>query len=110
VLKNLDCRPVIVNGVEDHLHLLFLLPRELSAGTAAEKIKANSSRWLKTKCADFQWQRGYSAFSVSKSNLTAVKHYILGQEEHHRKVSFQEELKKFLDKHEIEYDEHYLGD
>jgi putative transposase len=113
ILENLHCPPVIVNGVENHVHLLFFLARDLSVSQAVAKVKANSSRWMKTKApalADFSWQRGYSVFSVSKSNFTAVRAYIAGQEEHHRRVSFMDEVKKFLDKHDIKYDERYLWD
>ena len=60
--------------------------------------------------ADFEWQGGYADFSVSQSNLEEVKQYIRGQEEHHRKMSFQEELRALLRKHEIEWDEEYVWD
>src|SRR4030042_4688479 len=68
VIKNLHCSPVIANCVEDHVHILFFLARDIALSQAVLKITANSSRWLKTKSpklAEFSWQRGYSAFSVS---------------------------------------------
>jgi REP element-mobilizing transposase RayT len=113
VLANCKCRPIIINSVPDHVHVLFDLARDQALSGVVEKIKANSSRWLKTKSpalASFQWQRGYSAFAVSKSNMEAVRSYIERQKEHHHKTSFMEELKKFLDKHSIKYDERYLWD
>ena len=59
---------------------------------------------------DFYWQNGYAAFSVSESNAPEVKKYIQNQEEHHRKMTFQDELRKLLDRHHIDYDERYLWD
>jgi putative transposase len=111
--KNIKCSPVIVGGIEDHIHILLFLGREAPLAATVGKIKSNSSRWLKTQSKelyDFQWQRGYSAFSVSKSRLGQLKKYIAGQEEHHKKMSFKDELRKILDKHEIDYDEKYLWD
>ena len=60
--------------------------------------------------ASFEWQSGYGAFSVSHSNLEVVKHYIATQEEHHRRMSFQDELRTLLRKHEMEWDERYVWD
>lgn len=78
-----------------------------------EHVKRASSRWIKTKSPDlneFYWQGGYACFSVSQSNLPIVREYILQQETHHRKMTFQEELLALLKKHQIEYDERYLWD
>jgi putative transposase len=113
VLHQHNCHPIIVASVEDHVHVLFYLAKDMALSKAVERVKSNSSRWLKTKSprlADFSWQNGYSAFSVSKSNTDAVRAYVARQEEHHRKVSFMEEVKKFLDQHQIKYDERYLWD
>jgi len=113
ILEHLKCQPVIVNGAEDHVHLLFFLARDLSLSEAVAKLKSNSSRWMKTKAPEldaFSWQRGYSVFSVSKSNFAVARTYIANQEEHHRRFNFMEEVKKFLDKHEIAYDERFLWD
>jgi len=76
-----------------------------------EKVKANSSRWIHERWphrSRFAWQTGYAAFSVSESNLKDVKAYIANQEEHHRKVTFQEEVLAFLKKHGIEYDRRFV--
>ena len=76
-----------------------------------EKVKANSSGWVKDRWPnrrDFSWQTGYAAFSVSKSHVEQVKRYIGNQEEHHRKVSFQEEVLAFLKKQGVEYDPRYV--
>jgi REP element-mobilizing transposase RayT len=91
--------------------MLFDQPRTLSIATVMEKLKANSSGWVKERWPErryFSWQTGYAAFSVSKSHVEQVKRYISNQEEHHRKVSFQEELLAFLKKHGVEYDPRYV--
>jgi hypothetical protein len=78
-----------------------------------EKVKGNSSKWVNKLWEDrrhFAWQTGYTAFSVSQSNLDAVKKYIASQEAHHRRITFQEELLAFLRKHEIAYDPRYVFD
>lgn len=111
VLKNMDCPALIINSVEDHVHILVLLHRTVALSSMVGDIKSISSKWLKTqspKLADFQWQAGFGAFSVSESNVSSVRQYIKNQAEHHRKVSFQEELRSFLEKHRVEYDERYL--
>ena len=102
---------LLVNGPGDHVHMLFVQPPVLSISTLMEKVKANSSGWVKERWPDhgyFGWQTGYAAFSVSRSHVEQVKRYIRNQEEHHRKVSFQEELLAFLNKQGIEYDPRYV--
>lgn len=108
IVKRLEGVPLLINGPADHLHLLVVLPAKLAVADFVEKVKANSSGWVhKTfpERGDFVWQTGYAAFSVSHSQKQTVLDYIAGQEEHDRKVSFQEELVAFLKKHEIEFDE-----
>lgn len=76
-------------------------------------MKSNSSKWIKTKGAEFSnfyWQNGYGAFSVNPTEIEVVKSYILNQEEHHRHADFQDEFIKFLKKYNIEYDERYVWD
>jgi REP element-mobilizing transposase RayT len=100
-----------IGGVEDHVHLLFNLPRTIMISKLVEEIKKSSSRWFKTKGHPrFSWQNGYGAFSVSCSHKDAVVSYILGQREHHKKVSFQEEYRRLLCKNQIVFDERYVWD
>ena len=102
---------LLVNGPGDHVHMLFVQPPVLSLSTLMEKVKANSSGWVKERWPDrgyFGWQTGYAAFSVSRSHVEQVKRYIRNQEEHHRKVSFQEEVLAFLNKQGIQYDPRYV--
>ena len=113
ILSKLDCQPLIVGGVEDHVHLLSTLSRTRDAAEMVKEVKRGSSLWLKTKGAefrDFSWQNGYGIFSVGFSQIEAVRSYIAGQEEHHRKISFQEEFRKLLHRYEIEFDERYVWD
>ena len=113
VLKNNQSPVVAINSVEDHIHILFLLHRTVTLSKAVEELKKSSSKWLKTQStplSSFSWQAGYGAFSVSESNTPAVKTYIAKQAEHHRKLSFQDELRALLTKHQISFDEQYLWD
>ncbi len=113
VLQHFNCRPVLINSVEDHVHILLDLGRTVAVSQAVEEVKTTSSKWLKTQSAElahFTWQSGYGAFSVSESNVQAVRDYIANQREHHRIKSFQEEYRAFLDKHGVLYDENYVWD
>ena len=113
VSKQLDCPPILVGGVEDHVHLLCRFARTITQAEWVKELKRVSNGWLKEQgreYADFEWQGGYADFSVSQSNLEQVKQYIANQEEHHRKMSFQDELRELLHKHQQEWDERYVWD
>jgi putative transposase len=111
VLKDIDCVLMAAGGMPDHVHLLVSMSREIAVAPMVRTIKANSSKWVHetfSQRSDFAWQAGYGAFSVSHSNLDAVRAYLQNQAEHHRVRTFQEEFVEFLRKHEVEYDERYL--
>jgi putative transposase len=113
ILNQLDCQPVIVGGVEDHVHILCALSRTCQAAEMVKEVKRGSSLWLKTKSPnlhDFAWQNGYGIFSIGFSQIETVRDYIAGQEEHHRNVSFQDELRALLKRYAIEFDERYVWD
>ncbi len=98
-------------GMPDHVHLLISVGRQMSVADLVRTIKANTSGWIHKTFANqggFAWQNGYGAFSVSLSNIEAVKQYIANQAEHHRTKSFQEEYVEFLRRHGLEFDERYL--
>jgi REP element-mobilizing transposase RayT len=97
-----------IGGVEDHIHLLLQFPATIAISEAIKKIKANSSGWMSNEIGAFAWQAGYGAFGVSKSNLAVVVKYIQNQEQHHRKMSFEEEFIALLKKHGVEYDPKYV--
>ena len=111
ILKELDCVPIKINGMPDHIHLLFVLSRMQSIANVVEQLKINSTRWLKEKDSCYQkfaWQHGYGAFSVSASICENVKQYIEQQESHHAKHSYQDELREFFRRYKIEYNEKYV--
>jgi REP element-mobilizing transposase RayT len=111
ISKRLDCPPIQVGGVEDHIHLLARFGRTITQAEWIKELKRISNEWLKEQgIPDFRWQGGYADFSVSQSNLEDVKAYILRQEEHHRKTSFQDELRALLRRHQMEWDERYIWD
>src|SRR5262249_1792041 len=90
-LNNLECPSLQVGGVEDHVHLFFGLSRKHTIAEVVESLKISSSKWIKTKSeafADFHWQSGYSAFSVSQSDADAVVTYIQNQSRRHQKMTF----------------------
>ncbi|HPO14869.1 MAG TPA: transposase [Candidatus Hydrogenedentes bacterium] len=113
VFANHSSPAFLVGGVEDHVHVLCDFSRTYALSEVIKEVKRVSSIWIKTKGPEFSkfhWQAGYGAFSVSHSNVGRVRAYIMNQEEHHRKISFQDEFRKFLKKHAIEYDERYVWD
>ena len=113
ILAHLDCQPIIVGGVEDHAHLLCALARTCQPAEMVKELKRGSSLWLKTQTPDlrdFAWQNGYGMFSIGFSQIGAVRDYIALQEEHHRKVSFQDEFGQLLRNYEIPFDERYVWD
>jgi len=113
VLNNLACISIQTGGFVDHVHLFFGLPRTRTIAQVVETVKTSSSKWIKGKgieYSDFHWQSGYGAFSVSQSGADAVVTYIRNQDEHHRKVSFQDEYRRFLKRYRVPYDERYVWD
>ena len=111
ILRNHGCPTLLVGGTADHVHSLFALSKNHSIARIVYEVKRSSSKWIKTQGPEykkFHWQSGYGAFSVSQSHVEQVRRYILGQERHHRKVTFQDEYREFLNRYEVEYDERYL--
>jgi REP element-mobilizing transposase RayT len=112
-LQNLDCPLLIIGCVADHVHVLCNLSRTLSIADLVKEVKSSSSAWIKSedsRLGDFFWQSGYGAFSVSQSQVEQVKAYIANQEEHHRRMSFQDEFRAFLRRHAVPFDERYVWD
>jgi putative transposase len=113
ISKTLECPPIKLGGVEDHVHVLARLGRTIAQADWVKELKRVSNLWLKERgvdFADFEWQGGYAAFSVSQSNVESVTDYIARQEEHHRAKTFQDELRALLRKHNLEFDERYVWD
>jgi len=113
ILNGLDCLPIIVGGVEDHVHVLCVLSRTCAPAEMVKEVKRGSSLWIKTRApdvADFAWQNGYGIFSIGSSQIEEVRQYIAGQEEHHARTTFQEEFRRLLQRYEITFNEAYVWD
>lgn len=110
IIKDLGGIPEIIGGIEDHVHLLIGLRATHRLADVLREVKSASSKWMHEEMNKplFSWQDGYGAFTVSASQIKAVKEYIAKQEEHHCKKTYQEEYRQFLDQSGIEYDERYL--
>ncbi|HLA84426.1 MAG TPA: transposase [Thermoguttaceae bacterium] len=110
---NVDTPALIIDGVEDHIHALCLLSRKFAIKEVIEESKTETTKWIKKQgqqYADFHWQSGYGIFSVSESNVEKVKQYIANQEEHHKKMSFQDEFRLLCRRHGVPIDERYVWD
>ena len=111
ILRSLEFEPLVVGGVEDHVHILCRLSRKISLADLVQNLKTSSTRILKGKGQpDFGWQAGYGAFSVSQSTRESVFTYIANQEIHHRRMNFQDELRALLNKHGVPFEERYIWD
>ena len=113
ILKEWDSPALLIGGVEDHVHSLFSLSRNFALKKIVEEVKKGSSKWMKSdgpKNANFSWQAGYGAFSVSQSSEENVRRYIENQEQHHKQTTYQAELRALLNRHGIDFDERYVWD
>jgi putative transposase len=111
IIQNNAHKMLIINGVEDHVHMLVGIRPSQSISDLMKDVKANSSRWINEQRlvkGKFEWQEGYAAFSYSTSQLSNVIAYIAKQEEHHRKHKFRDEYLNLLKQFDIDYDERYL--
>jgi REP element-mobilizing transposase RayT len=102
-----------VGGIEDHVHIPCRLSKTLDVASLVREMKRDSSKWIKAekpRLAEFHWQSGYGAFSVSPSHVPQLKEYIANQEEHHRRESFQNEFRRICAKYGLEIDERYVWD
>jgi putative transposase len=110
-LKNLGCHPIKIVGVEDHVHVFSSLSKTIAFSDLIGRLKGSSSSVSRRKgLSDFSWQNGYGAFSVSESNVESVTAYILNQTEHHKKFSYQEEVREIMKRHRVAFDERYVWD
>lgn len=123
ISKTLECAPLRIGGVEDHVHILARLGRTITIADWIKEMKRASNLWVKeqptlpsssegssTPLSKFAWRSGYGCFSVSVSNLDSVTTYIDNQVEHHRKMTYKDELRAMLEKHGETWDEKYLWD
>ncbi len=118
ILRNLECPALQVGSVIDHMHIFYMHARTATVADVVGTVKKETSAWIKMQKLEandpyltkFTWQSGYAAFSVSASGAEAVVNYIRNQEEHHRRITFQDEYRQFLKKHEVVFDEKYVWD
>lgn len=113
IIRERDGISLQVGGMPDHVHVLAKLCPKFAVMDVIRDIKANSSKWVNDQHLSkgrFEWQMGYGAFSVSRSNVDEVQHYIRTQPEHHRQMSFKTELLEFLKRHGVEFDLKYVFD
>ena len=111
IVTNKRQKLMVINGVADHVHIPLGLRPDCSPSDIVRDLKANSSRWINEQghvSGKFEWQSGFGAFSVSKSQVTRVSNYIMRQEEHHRKTTFREEYVGFLKAHNIDFLPQYI--
>lgn len=108
-----DCPALLVGGTADHVHVLCTLASTRDIAGVVRETKRKSSLWVKNEgrlLSKFYWQKGYGAFSLGRSQVDDVLAYIRNQENHHRRASFKDEFRRFLDLYNIEYDERYVWD
>ncbi len=113
VIKSNESIPIVINGTENHIHILCVMSKNIALAKFVEEIKRHSSRWIKIQdnyYKTFAWQGGYGGFSVSPSVHDKTKRYIENQEKHHQTMSFKDEYRMFLAEYQIEYDERYVWD
>lgn len=106
IARESNMKALIVGGVQDHVHVLLAVPSTLSVAKSMQLLKGNSSKWIHDTFKerwDFEWQEGYGAFSIGVSGIEDTMRYIQGQAEHHRKLTFREEVELFLKKHGMIY-------
>lgn len=111
IFKRNESPAIIINSVPDHLHVLFRLSKNVALARVVEQLKKSSSKWMKEQTGNlsFYWQRGYGAFSVSSSKVDLVARYIARQEEHHKRMSYQEEIERFMKEYDVlEYNADYF--
>ena len=110
-VRSLGGISLVLNGTEDHVHLLAKLRPDRALSDVLRKLKANATGWMHRvfpRLEDFTWQQGYGAFTVSQSNVRKVTEYIARQKQHHQKITFRDEFIEFLVANEIEFDERYI--
>ena len=111
IIQNQGHKVLIINGMPDHIHILFGMRPVQSLSELMQDVKGSSSKWINQNSfvkGNFSWQEGFGAFSYGKSQLKNVIKYIENQEVHHKKITFLEEYKKFLEKFEIKHDKKYI--
>jgi len=111
ILGRIGCQMLCAGGTSDHIHLLSIIEKNLAIPEVIRTIKSSSTTWVRKSIKNrkrFAWQTGYASFSIGKSQIPRVVKYIRNQRKHHRKIDYKDELRKFLDRYGLKYDEKYL--
>ena len=109
ILRNIECTPLEINSMPDHIHILFRQSKNFSISDIMQLVKKDSSKWMKRRgCKNFKWQTGYGAFSVSQRALDIVKKYVKNQKQNHKIRSHRKEIEEYMFQQNIEdYKEEY---
>jgi REP element-mobilizing transposase RayT len=110
-LRKMESPCLKIGGTANHLHLLISQSKNIALAFLLEELKKSSSKWIKrqdSSFSSFKWQDGYGAFTIGQSNVVALKRYIELQDSHHRKRSFEDELRGLLKKYRVDFDERYI--
>jgi REP element-mobilizing transposase RayT len=99
-----------MGGTADHVHMLVSLSKKVALSDLLMEIKRDSSKLMKSTSPAFSWQDGYFGFSIGESGAAALREYIARQKEHHATIDFKEEMRAFMRKYGIEWDERYVWD
>lgn len=113
ILRGENAVPIAIGGIEDHVHLYIRLRADAALSDLMRIVKGRTSRWAHASVEGlerFEWQEGYSAFSVSRSQDQTLRNYVANQVEHHRTRDFREELLQLLTAHGIDFQEKYVFD
>ncbi|WP_425617760.1 IS200/IS605 family transposase [Anatilimnocola sp. NA78] len=113
ICRNQESPSIIVGGVEDHVHVLCRMSKNIAPKDLVRELKSDSSSWIKAQVSyqqEFHWQGGYAAFSVSPSHVDKLREYIADQENHHAHESFQDEFRRICKKYGVDIDERYVWD
>jgi putative transposase len=111
LINEANCKTLIVNGVEDHVHCFIGLKPVVSVSDLMKTVKAKSSKYINDHSLTaerFEWQEGYCVFSYGQSQVDSVYKYVLNQVAHHKKQTSREEYLDFLRKFKVEFDEQYI--
>lgn len=111
LINESNCKTIIVNGVEDHVHCFFSLRPAISVSELMKSVKAKSAKYVndnKLTKQRFEWQKGFGVFSYSQSSIHAVYNYILHQQSHHKRQNFMDEYVELPETYRIEYDKKYI--
>ena len=108
IARSVGIEILALGGTTNHVHILIAQPAKQPLSETIRNLKASSSRWMSENRPGFSWQEGFGAFSVSPSQVSAVKRYIRNQAEHHKKRNFEEEFLLLLKKSGVDYDRRYV--